>query len=93
MIISDGSRHPAYIIVSDDRFTFLDSKMRPGSTIKFNQLKKIILCYHNTTWMVLKLKSNQVNEKKQLLNDVVLSVMNRTDILEFIHLRCSKKLM
>lgn len=55
--------------------------MRPGNTIKLSQLKKIVFCHHNSSWMVLKVKPGQVNEKKQTINDTVLSVMNRTDVL------------
>jgi hypothetical protein len=45
------------------------------------QLRKIIFCHHNTSWIVFKLKSNQLNDKKQLLSDTVVNVMNRSDIL------------
>jgi hypothetical protein len=37
--------------------------------------------------MVLKVKSNEFNKKKQKINDTVLTVINRSDILEFLHLR------
>jgi hypothetical protein len=43
--------------------------------------------------MVLKVKQNEFNKKKQRINDTVLIVINRSDILEFLHLRSWRNLL
>ena len=76
-LTAEGNRYPQYMIVTEDRFSFLDTKMRPNYSIKLIQLRKIIFCYHNTTWMVFKTKNKQKNEKNQTLTDTLFSVPNR----------------
>lgn len=80
-INKNDSRYPIHLAVCEDSFTYLDSKHRLFEIIRFSQLKKIIFCHHNTSWMVLKMKTNQKNQKGVLINDYVLNVLGRPDLI------------
>jgi hypothetical protein len=72
------------VIIVNGKIAFLDTKYRLNFIIGFEQIKKIIICYFNTSWVVIKAKQNKKNNKGLPIKDMVLSLANRPEFLEYL---------
>lgn len=60
------------------RLAFLDSKCRLNFILGFDQIKKILICFYNVSWVVIKVREKQENTKGTAIKgDMVLSLANR----------------